>query len=64
MELVVIARLAAFKGADLGQARGPMQSIFLRKKMDARVEIQFERSRFGRPAAVPDQASQSSLEHT
>src|SRR6266852_4943449 len=43
-------RLAALVGADLGQARGPVQSIIfvrilLAKKMDARVEPAHDRSR-------------------
>ncbi|TMJ92498.1 MAG: hypothetical protein E6G77_25395 [Alphaproteobacteria bacterium] len=34
---VGLARLAALNNAELGQARVPVQSILLRKKMDARV---------------------------
>jgi hypothetical protein len=35
---VGFTRFAALETAELGQARVPMQSILLRKKMDARVK--------------------------
>src|SRR5438876_1321413 len=40
---VGLARLAALNNAELGQARVPVQSILLRKKMDARVTSAFTR---------------------
>jgi hypothetical protein len=40
---VGFTRLAALKNAELGQARVAMQSILLRKKMDARVVSAFTR---------------------